>query len=186
MSASVLWNIPNILTLMRVLLIPVMLLVAYLPLQWRFELVALVFAVAAITDWFDGYLARALDQGSAFGRFLDPVADKLMVAAALILLVEWHANVWMVIPAIVIISREITISALREWMAEVGKRANVAVGSIGKWKTTAQMVAITLLLLNNSVLMPLAWGLLYVAVVLTLWSMVVYLMAAWPELKKPD
>jgi CDP-diacylglycerol--glycerol-3-phosphate 3-phosphatidyltransferase len=157
-----------------------------LPLQWRFELVALVFAVAAITDWFDGYLARALDQGSAFGRFLDPVADKLMVAAALILLVEWHANVWMVIPAIVIISREITISALREWMAEVGKRANVAVGSIGKWKTTAQMVAITLLLLNNSVLMPLAWGLMYVAVALTLWSMVVYLMAAWPELKKPD
>lgn len=185
-AAPSIWNIPNILTLMRVLLIPVMLLIAYLPVPYRHELVALVFALAAITDWFDGYLARALDQGSAFGRFLDPVADKLMVAAALILLVEWHHNLLIVLPAIVIISREITISALREWMAEVGKRAQVAVSGIGKWKTTLQMVSITLLLLNHAALMWLAWALMYLAVILTLWSMVIYLMAAWPELRKVD
>ena len=107
----------------------------------RHEIAAVIFAVAAITDWFDGYLARTLNQGSAFGRFLDPVADKLMVAAALILLVEWHSHVLMVIPAIVIISREITISALREWMAELGQRATVKVAAIGKIKTVAQMLA---------------------------------------------
>lgn len=181
-----LWNIPNILTVSRVALIPVLLVVAYSPLPWRHEIAAVIFALAAITDWFDGYLARTLNQGSAFGRFLDPVADKLMVAAALILLVEWHAHVLMVIPAIVIISREITISALREWMAEIGKRAQVAVSSIGKWKTAAQMVSITVLLLDWDIFNALGWVLLYVAVVLTLWSMCVYLVAAWPSLREVD
>lgn len=186
MATKPLWNIPNILTVSRVALIPVLLVIAYSPLPWRHEIAALVFALAAITDWFDGYLARSLNQGSAFGRFLDPVADKLMVAAALVLLVEWHPNVWMVVPAIVIVSREITISALREWMAEVGQRANVAVSSIGKWKTAAQMVSITLLLLDWAVFDALAWGLLYLAVALTLWSMTLYMIAAWPSLREVD
>ena len=109
-----------------------------------------------------------------------------MVAAALILLVEWNPHVFMVVPAIVIISREITISALREWMAEIGHRAQVAVSQIGKWKTAAQMVAITGLLWNEPHLMGLAWGLLYVSVVLTLWSMCIYLAAAWPSLREVD
>jgi CDP-diacylglycerol--glycerol-3-phosphate 3-phosphatidyltransferase len=186
LAARPLWNIPNILTVSRVALIPVLLVLAYSPIGYRNEIAAAVFGIAAITDWFDGYLARTLNQGSAFGRFLDPVADKLMVAAALILLVEWHAHVVMVVPAIVIISREITISALREWMAEIGQRAQVAVSAIGKWKTAAQMVSITLLLLDWTVLNPLAWGLLYVSVVLTLWSMCIYLVAAWPSLSETD
>ncbi len=186
MSARTLLNIPNILTLLRVALIPVLVLLAYLPFEWRYWAVAVVFALAAITDWFDGYLARALNQTSAFGRFLDPVADKLMVAAALVLLVEWHASVWMVMPAIIIVSREITISALREWMAELGKRASVAVSYVGKLKTAAQMVAITVLLLREPMVDPLGYALLYVAAVLTIWSMLVYLKAAWPELSRPD
>ncbi len=186
LSARPLWNIPNILTVSRVALIPVLLIVAYAPIAYRNEIVAFIFAFAAITDWLDGYLARMWNQGSAFGRFLDPVADKLMVAAALILLVEWNPHVFMVVPAIVIISREITISALREWMAEIGHRAQVAVSQIGKWKTAAQMVAITGLLWNEPHLMGLAWGLLYVSVVLTLWSMCIYLAAAWPSLRQAD
>ncbi|HQV22600.1 MAG TPA: CDP-diacylglycerol--glycerol-3-phosphate 3-phosphatidyltransferase, partial [Agitococcus sp.] len=118
MANKQLWNIPNILTLMRVVLIPVIVLLAYLPaFKWQNWLIASIFLLAAITDWFDGYLARALNQTSAFGRFLDPVADKLMVAAALVLLVQASPRLEMVLPAIVIISREITISALREWMA---------------------------------------------------------------------
>ena len=186
MAARSLWNIPNILTVSRVALIPVLLAVACMHVPWRNELVAFLFALAAITDWFDGWLARRLDQGSAFGRFLDPVADKLMVAASLVLLVQWNPSLLMVLPAVVIISREITISALREWMAELGKRAQVAVGNIGKWKTTAQMVAITGLLWDEPHLVNLAWVLLYVAVILTLWSMCIYLAAAWPALREDD
>lgn len=182
-----LWNVPNILTLMRVVLIPVLVLLAYLPVfAWQNWVLASVFLLAAITDWFDGYLARALNQTSAFGRFLDPVADKLMVAAALVLLVQATPTLEMVIPAIVIISREITISALREWMAELGKRANVAVSHIGKWKTTAQMTAITVLLVQHPTLNYVGYFLLYIAVALTVWSMVIYLRAAWPELSRPD
>lgn len=186
MPAPTLWNVPNILTLMRVGLIPVLVLLAYWPVDFAYRnwLVAGVFLLAAITDWFDGYLARAWNQTSAFGRFLDPVADKLMVAAALVVLVQWHPNVLMVIAAVVIISREITISALREWMAEIGKRANVAVSSMGKWKTTAQMASITVLLLREPMLDYLGFGLLYAAVILTLWSMVIYIRAAWPDLKQ--
>lgn len=195
LPANPLWNVPNLLTLMRVVMIPVMVLLAYWPVEairpqaqsapnWQNWSVAGLFMAAAITDWFDGYLARAWNQTSAFGRFLDPVADKLMVAAALVILVQWHPSVWLVIPAIVIISREITISALREWMAEIGKRTNVAVSTIGKWKTTAQMTAITMLLLGHSPLEYLGFLLLYIAVILTLWSMFIYLKAAWPDLKQ--
>lgn len=172
---------------MRVLLIPVLVVLAYWPpFTWQHEVTATVFLLAAITDWFDGYLARALNQTSAFGRFLDPVADKLMVASALVILVQLHPTIWIVIPAIVIISREITISALREWMAELGKRANVAVSHIGKWKTTAQMGAITLLLVQHPVLDYVGYALLYIAVVLTIWSMLIYLKAAWPDLSQSD
>jgi CDP-diacylglycerol--glycerol-3-phosphate 3-phosphatidyltransferase len=186
LSAPRLLNIPNVLTLLRIVLIPVLVGLPYTGLEARHLMTACVFLVAAITDWFDGYLARTLNQTSAFGRFLDPVADKLMVAAALIILVQWHAdNVLMVISAVVIVSREITISALREWMAEIGKRASVAVSYIGKLKTTMQMTAITILLAHHPVLDKwLGFPLLVVAAGLTIWSMLVYLRAAWPELKK--
>lgn len=186
MASRPLLNIPNILTLIRVAMIPVLVLIVYTPFPWRYWAAAAIFALAAATDWLDGYLARALNQTSAFGRFLDPVADKLMVGAALVLLVQWHANMWMVIPAVVIISREITISALREWMAELGKRASVAVSYIGKLKTTAQMVAITVLLVHEPLLDQIGYVLIYVATVLTIWSMFVYLKAAWPDLSEAD
>jgi len=187
LASRSLLNIPNILTLIRVALIPVLVLVACTHYQWRFLASAVIFAIASITDWFDGYLARALNQTSAFGRFLDPVADKLMVAAALVILVQWHPSIWVGMPAIVIISREITISALREWMAEIGKRSSVAVSYIGKLKTTAQMVSINVLLLHMPGLVDrVGYWLLYVAAVLTIWSMLVYLRAAWPDLREAD
>lgn len=185
MSAAGLLNVPNILTLLRIVLIPVLVGLVYLPVPGRHLLAAAVFLVAAITDWFDGYLARTLNQTSAFGRFLDPVADKLMVAAALIILVQWHYdNALVVISAVVIVSREITISALREWMAEIGKRASVAVSYIGKLKTAMQMTAITVLLVHHPLLDKLGFPLLIVAAGLTIWSMCVYLKAAWPDLRR--
>jgi len=180
------WNIPNILTLLRIVLIPVFVVVFYLPVAWSDMGCALIFALAGLTDWLDGHLARKWDQTSPLGAFLDPVADKLMVAVALVLLVEAEHHAVLTIPAAIIIGREITISALREWMAELGARGTVAVSIVGKIKTTAQMVAITLLLFRNDLLgLPLydiGKLLLYLAALLTLWSMVVYLKAAWPSL----
>jgi CDP-diacylglycerol--glycerol-3-phosphate 3-phosphatidyltransferase/cardiolipin synthase len=179
-------NIPNYLTLFRIALIPVFILVFYLPFSWNHIATALIFSLAAVTDWLDGYLARRLGQTSRFGAFLDPVADKLMVAAALVLLVQEHPTAAFAIPALVIIGREIAISALREWMAEIGERAHVAVSAIGKIKTTAQMAAIILLLYRVPVgpvpVYEIGVVLLYVAALLTLWSMFVYLRAAWPML----
>lgn len=178
-------NIPNILTILRVLLIPVFILLFYLPFNWSYLAASAVFTFAAITDWFDGYLARRLQQSTPFGAFLDPVADKLIVAVALVLLVEEHANLWLTLPAIIIIGREIMVSALREWMAELGARAQVAVSNLGKWKTTAQMVALVLLLANPPLLtfwVVLGYALLIVAAALTLWSMTQYLLVAWPHL----
>lgn len=180
------WNIPNILTLLRIVLIPVFVLLFYLPVEWARFSCALVFSVAAVTDWFDGYLARRWGQVSPFGAFLDPVADKLMVAVALLLLLQADPIPALAIPAAVIIGREITISALREWMAELGARAEVAVSLIGKFKTAVQMVAILLLVYQEPVmgipLFTVGFVLLYVAALLTLWSMVLYLRAAWPSL----
>jgi CDP-diacylglycerol--glycerol-3-phosphate 3-phosphatidyltransferase len=180
------YTIPNLLTMMRVVLIPIFIVVYYLPFDGRYLLAAVLFALAGITDWFDGYLARKWGQVTKLGAFLDPVADKLMVAVALVVLVEAHASVWLTLPALVIISREITISALREWMAEVGKRANVAVSFLGKVKTTVQMVAITGLLAKDPMMLDwvvmLAYVLLYIATAITLWTMFVYLKAAWPDL----
>ncbi|OUR92468.1 CDP-diacylglycerol--glycerol-3-phosphate 3-phosphatidyltransferase [Gammaproteobacteria bacterium 42_54_T18] len=182
------YTIPNILTMLRILAIPIIVLVYYLPFEWKYLAAAGLFAGAAFTDWLDGYLARKWEQSSALGAFLDPVADKLMVAVALVLLVESHASAWLAIPALVIISREITISALREWMAEVGKRASVSVSNIGKVKTFAQMTAITGLLARQpsfeDPIVVLAYGVLYIATGLTLWSMIIYLRAAWPILKE--
>lgn len=178
-------NIPNLLTLLRVLLIPVFILLFYLPFSWSYLAASAVFAVASLTDWLDGYLARRWEQSTPFGAFLDPVADKLMVAVALVMLVEEHASFWLTLPAVIIIGREIVVSALREWMAELGARAQVAVSNLGKWKTTAQMVALVILIANPpqlSVYVVLGYLLLIVAAVLTLWSMAQYLLAAWPHL----
>lgn len=178
-------NIPNLLTVLRVALIPVFILFFYLPFSWSYWAASAVFALAAITDWFDGYLARRWEQSTPFGAFLDPVADKLMVAVALVLLVEEHANLWLSLPAVIIIGREIVVSALREWMAELGARAQVAVSQLGKWKTAAQMVALVILLGNPpqlSVWVGMGYVLLIIAAALTLWSMLQYLLAAWPHL----
>ncbi|RRV10735.1 CDP-diacylglycerol--glycerol-3-phosphate 3-phosphatidyltransferase [Pseudomonas sp. v388] len=179
-------NIPNLITVLRVVLIPIFILLFYLPYHWSYMAASSVFAFAAATDWLDGYLARRLEQSTPFGAFLDPVADKLMVAVALVLLVQTHANLWLTLPAAVIIGREIVISALREWMAEIGARAQVAVSSMGKWKTAAQMLALVILLANAPAFTPwvvLGYVLLLVAAGLTLWSMILYLRAAWPHLK---
>ncbi|MDN6179904.1 MAG: CDP-diacylglycerol--glycerol-3-phosphate 3-phosphatidyltransferase [Halomonas subglaciescola] len=179
-------NIPNILTLARILFIPLLVVLFYLPFEWSMPVAATFFALAAVTDWLDGYLARRWDQSTPFGAFLDPVADKLMVAVALALLIERFDSWALTLPALVIIGREIVISALREWMAEMGKRGAVAVSWIGKLKTTLQMVAILLLLAYA----PGHWvadlGIitLYGAAVLTLWSMIQYLKAAWPHLSR--
>ncbi len=186
------YTIPNILTSFRILLVPVFVIFFYLPVDWANQAAAWVFMIAAITDWFDGYLARKLDQMSAFGAFLDPVADKVMVAVALVLLVDRnptdYPSVFMTIAAIIIIGREITISALREWMAEVGSRNSVAVSIIGKIKTTAQMTALIWLLYAQPLfgipLVEIGFILLYVSVFLTLWSMVDYIASALPSLKE--
>lgn len=180
------WNLPNKLTLLRIILIPVFALVYYLPISGSHIVAALIFALAAFTDWLDGFVARRMGLMSAFGAFLDPVADKLMVAVALVLLVSTTPGFVLAFPAAVIIGREITISALREWMANLGKRAKVAVSFIGKVKTMAQMAALVLLLYHE----PIGYFdtkrvgilLLYLAALLTLWSMVIYLRSAWPVL----
>ncbi|MES9909219.1 MAG: CDP-diacylglycerol--glycerol-3-phosphate 3-phosphatidyltransferase [Candidatus Thiodiazotropha sp.] len=180
------WNIPNILTLLRIVLIPVFVLLFYLPVEWARLSCAVVFSIAAVTDWFDGYLARRWGQVSPFGAFLDPVADKLMVAVSLLLLVQSEPTPTFAIPAAVIIGREITISALREWMAELGARTMVAVSLIGKFKTAVQMIAILLLIyekpLWNIPVYTVGFVLLYIAAILTLWSMVIYIRAALPSL----
>lgn len=184
-------NIPNALTWARIVLIPIFVGIFYLPdplmpIATKNVVATSIFVAAAVTDWFDGYLARALGQTSAFGAFLDPVADKLMVAAALILLVQLGRVDALI--AVVIIGREITISALREWMARVGQSASVAVAYVGKLKTAAQMVAIPLLLFDAPVqgidLRLMGEILIYVAAALTLWSMGYYLRRAMPLLRE--
>ena len=188
-------NTPNAVTLLRIVLIPLFVVVYYLPFAWVNELTTTLFVLAAITDWLDGYLARRLNQTSTLGAFLDPVADKLMVAAALVLLVADNRNQELALSAIlftvvilVIIGREISISALREWMAELGERSSVAVSYIGKIKTTIQMTAIGFLLYREPLfgvvpIFRIGEVLLYAAGILTLWSMVVYLRSAWPVIR---
>jgi CDP-diacylglycerol--glycerol-3-phosphate 3-phosphatidyltransferase len=182
-------NLPNLLTWLRMLAIPLLVGVFFLPVSPEAQNVTAttLFVAAAVTDWVDGWLARKLGQTSAFGAFLDPVADKLLVCAALVMLVDLervHALV-----ALIIVGREITISALREWMAQIGARASVAVHSIGKFKTIAQLVAIPMLLFDDTLFGVLdcrllgTW-LIYLAAVLTLWSMAYYLRRAWPYLRE--
>jgi CDP-diacylglycerol--glycerol-3-phosphate 3-phosphatidyltransferase len=182
-------NIPNLLTWFRILMIPVFITVFYvsdetLSMHHKHLLSTFVFWLASITDWLDGYLARALNQGSAFGAFLDPVADKLMVVAALVILLKFDYVDAAI--AFIIIGREITISALREWMAQLGNSKSVAVSMIGKLKTVFQMLAILFLLYQEPLLgISTRWFgtvLIYLAAVLTLWSMVYYLMLALPQI----
>ncbi len=190
------WNVPNILTVLRIALIPVFVGIFYLP-KWAFDsmgfpshwantMAASIFAIAAFTDWLDGYWARKFNQSSNFGAFLDPVADKLMVTAALIVLVEFE-RIGAVI-ALIIIGREIAISALREWMAGAGERSSVAVARMGKIKTAAQMLAILLLLyydrMGNFNTKLVGEVLIIFAAFLTLLSMAYYLKVAWPTIKK--
>lgn len=178
---------PNFLTLLRIGIIPIVIVIFFLPFVWAHYLAAGLFAVACFTDWLDGFLARKLGQSSSFGAFFDPVADKLLVSASLLLLVGSPQLHYITLPAIVIVGREIVISALREWMAELGQRTSMAVSYVGKVKTTLQMVAITLLLAFHQ---SQTWYglsgtiLLYVAAILTIWSMLEYLKIAWPELTK--
>jgi len=193
-------NVPNLLTLLRIALIPMFVLVYYLPHPQAPMFAAVIFAAAALTDWLDGYLARRLGQYSPFGAFLDPVADKLMVVAALVMLLmdpdpRIHnlvtGNRLFGIPlfgiaVLIILGREIAVSALREWMAELGKRSRVSVSVVGKFKTGSQMTAIAFLVWREPLfglpIFRIGELLLYIAAALTLWSMIVYLRAAWPLL----
>ncbi|MDO8953700.1 MAG: CDP-diacylglycerol--glycerol-3-phosphate 3-phosphatidyltransferase [Gammaproteobacteria bacterium] len=180
------WTLPNGLTVFRIVLIPMFVLNFYLHYHHSEWVTAGIFLVAALTDWLDGFLARYLKETSAFGAFLDPVADKLMVAVALVLLVSEYPSPWMAIPGLVIVSREILISALREWMAELGRRATVKVSSIGKIKTVAQMTALVILFSQtpgDSMLIKIGFVMMYIAVILTIWSMLIYLHAAWVNLR---
>ncbi len=182
------WNVPNTLTWLRILMIPGLVLLFYLlPYPWADPATCAAFALAGITDTLDGYYARKLGQTSRLGAFLDPVADKLIVAAALILIVSRDPRWFMAIVAIVIIGREIAISALREWMAEIGARSRVKVSVLGKYKTIMQIVGLSFLLFRQDMfgipIYKLGLVLTAVAVVLTLWSMISYLRLAWPELR---
>ena len=186
---------PMILTLLRIALIPVLVLFFYLPYAWASLAAAAVFIFAAITDWLDGYLARRMGLMSELGAFLDPVADKLMVATALVLMVQTpppiiFPMIFFTISAAIIIGREIAISSLREWMAEIGERGAVKVGILGKLKTIFQMTAISCLLYQSNFLgLPVALIgelLLYLAAALTLWSMWEYLHAAWPIMSRGE
>lgn len=194
------FNWPNVLTLVRISVIPLLVIFFYLPVPWSHSAAAIIFAIASITDWLDGYLARYLKQSTKLGAFLDPVADKLMVSIALVLIVAEPTfqfvsvtstvvtipAAMITIPAAVIVTREIIVSALREWMAEIGKRASVAVTSLAKFKTCVQMLALIVLLYcdttTNAMLILFGYILLYIAAVLTIWSMCIYLKAAWSQL----
>jgi CDP-diacylglycerol--glycerol-3-phosphate 3-phosphatidyltransferase len=192
-------TVPTMLTLLRIVMIPVLVVVFYLPYTWTNFAAAAIFGLAAITDWLDGAIARRFQQYSAFGAFLDPVADKLMVATALFLIVQGQPPAWMALWAAVIVGREIAVSALREWMAELGQRARVAVATVGKIKTIAQMVALLCLLYAINPAKPphpMPWmgsfvfhvgdWLLAIAALLTLWSGYEYLRAAWPVLRAEE
>ena len=185
------FNLPIALTWLRIAMIPLIVVLYYIPGSWLAEpvrdaIAAVMFIVAALTDWFDGWLARRWNQTSAFGAFLDPVADKLMVSAALLILLDLGRVDSFI--ALIIIGREITISALREWMAKIGASASVAVHRLGKFKTAAQMIAIPCLLYNQSIYgintKLLGDILIIVAAVLTVWSMLYYLQRAWPAIRE--
>jgi CDP-diacylglycerol--glycerol-3-phosphate 3-phosphatidyltransferase len=194
-------NLPNILTFARIIVIPFFVLVFYLPVNWSHIAAAIIFTLACVTDWLDGYLARTLGLSTRLGAFLDPVADKMIVCIALVMIVgepqfqfiNLPSHVFTIpiaaltIPVAIIVCREIIVSALREWMAELGKRTSVAVSHLGKVKTAIQMIALIVLLYCGSstptFIVITGYLFLYVAAVLTIWSMIIYVKAAWPELK---
>jgi CDP-diacylglycerol---glycerol-3-phosphate 3-phosphatidyltransferase len=180
-------TLPTILTLFRIALLPVMVIVFYAGFKGANIAAALIFLMAALTDWLDGYIARRYNMGSAFGAFLDPVADKLMVAVTLFLLVQENPTPLLAIVSAIIVGREITISALREWMAEIGERTRVSVASLGKFKTVMQIIAIEVLLYQHDLeglrLFHVGETLLVVAAALTIWSALVYLRTAWPAMR---
>ena len=181
-------TLPTAITLFRIVLIPVFVVVFYLPYDWANFAAAALFALASFSDWVDGYLARVLNQESSFGAFLDPVADKLMVVVAIILLVQVHPSIYLAIPAVIIVAREISISALREWMAELGDRTSVKVSFIGKAKTTAQLFSLFLMIYADPIeqipVFKIGLGFFYLAAIFTIVSMFIYLRAAWPVIQK--
>jgi CDP-diacylglycerol---glycerol-3-phosphate 3-phosphatidyltransferase len=179
-------NVPIFVTVLRIALIPVFVAVYVLPGQWTNLMAAALFGLAALTDWLDGYLARRLGQTTRFGAFLDPVADKLVIVSAIVMLVGSHASLWLTLPGLVIVGREIVVSALREWMAEMNRRG-IVVSRIGKFKTATQITAILVLLAfppgSDPRLVLLGYILIYGAASMPLVSMVMYLRAAWPTLR---
>lgn len=183
-------TVPNILTLFRIVLVPILVVTFYLPFKGANLVAAGMFAVGAITDWLDGWIARRFGQMSAFGAFLDPVADKLTVTVTLFLLVQADPSMYMAVVCAIIVGREITISALREWMAELGERSRVRVAALGKFKTILQMVAIVILLwkqpFSDLPLYETGQVMLGLAAILTIWSAIVYLRAAWPVIQSRD
>lgn len=181
------FTIPNLLTYFRIIAIPLVVVTYYLPFSWAGQAAGILFGLAAVTDWLDGYLARKLNQTSSFGAFLDPVADKLIVTTALVVLVQNDPTIILMAVAAIIIGREITVSALREWMSELGARARVKVSFFAKWKTTLQMFGIGFMLYQEPSFGLPVYGigmvLLIAAAGLTLWSMADYLRSAWPVMR---
>ena len=174
------YGIANILTFIRILITPLLVGVYYfLPEQWGMPVAALLFGLASLTDWLDGYLARKLNQVSKLGAFLDPIADKLIIVTVLVVIVDRHGQLSILVSALIIIAREFVVSGLREWMSELGRRDSVAVSMLGKLKTASQMLALFFLLYYYPVLgipvFDIGVWLLYLAVVLTLWSMMIYI-----------
>jgi CDP-diacylglycerol---glycerol-3-phosphate 3-phosphatidyltransferase len=183
-------TLPTAITLFRIALIPLFVIVFYLPFSWANVAATGIFFIASVSDWVDGYLARTMQQESAFGAFLDPVADKLMVVVVIVLLVEANPSIYVALPSVVIIAREISVSALREWMAQLGSSATIKVSFIGKAKTTAQMFALGFMIFAEPFmgLPTFTPGLViyYIAAILTIVSMVIYLRAAWPVITHED
>ncbi len=177
-------TLPTAITLFRIALIPLFVLVFYLPFAWANVVATVIFAIASFSDWMDGYLARSMQLESSFGAFLDPVADKLMVVVVIVLLVEANPSIYVALPSIVIVAREISISALREWMAQLGASTTVKVSFIGKTKTVAQMIALGFMIFSEPLMgfpvFQIGLGIYYLAALLTLASIVIYLRAAWP------
>ena len=181
-------TLPTAITLFRIALIPLFVVVFYLPFSWANVAATVIFALASVSDWVDGYLARSMQLESSFGAFLDPVADKLMVVVIIVLLVQANPSIYVALPSVIIVAREISISALREWMAQIGSSATVKVSFIGKTKTVAQMFALGFMIFSEPFLglpiFDIGLAIYYLAALLTIISMVIYLRAAWPGLAR--
>jgi len=177
-------TLPTAVTLFRIALIPLFMVVFYLPFSWANVAATSIFFIACVSDWVDGYLARSMQQESSFGAFLDPVADKLMVVVIIVLLVEANPSIYVALPSVIIVAREISVSALREWMAQIGSSATVKVSFIGKTKTMAQMWALGFMIFSEPLvglpIFNIGLVIYYLAAILTIVSMVIYLRAAWP------